>query len=212
MKEISGVRFCCSRKFLIGEGNGGARVYIGLGKDGCEKAVKRILKDSFDKSDLAEHEKTILRQKNAIKSNNVVNYWFLDDESEDDFSYLILDLCEENLEDYVERTDSEKLKKEAPDIIKQILKGLADLHGNSPPILHRDVKPKNILQDVEGNWLLADFGLSRLLTGGVNTHRSIQRGTEDWRAVESYPSNEMDVDADDVRYKKESDVQVEFAR
>ena len=198
------MRFCCSKEFLIGKGFDGTRVYIALGKDGSEKAVKRLPKDFC--ADLAEQEKQILRESNAMKSDHVVNYWFLDDQSSEDFSYLMLDLCEENLENFVSRTNLDELVKEAPEIMRHILKGLADLHGNSQPVLHRDIKPQNILRNVYGNWLLADFGLSRRLTGSANTHKSKQSGTTDWRAVESYPSNETS--DDQVRYKKESDIQV----
>ena len=208
VKYINGVRVCCSEQFLIGKGCDGTRTYVGLGIDGSEKAVKCLRKDACE--NLAEQEKKILKEPRAEKSNNVVNYWFLDDEIDKDYLYLILHLCEENLEDFIRRTPLEKLVAKAPDIIQHILKGLADLHSNSPPILHRDVKPQNILRDVNDNWLLADFGLSRLLTGGANTLVSKQRGTPYWRAVESYPLTDDMAEKDGVRYKKESDIQVRF--
>uniref|UniRef100_A0A7S4DSA2 Protein kinase domain-containing protein n=2 Tax=Lotharella globosa TaxID=91324 RepID=A0A7S4DSA2_9EUKA len=43
-----------------------------------------------------------------------------------------------------------------------ISKALCWLHGNDPPILHRDLKPDNILFDYYGQAKIADFGLSRL--------------------------------------------------
>ena len=209
IKEVNGVRVCCLEEFLIGKGSDGTRTYIGLGKDGSEKAVKCLRKDACRK--LAEQEKKILKQPSAMKSNHVVNYWFLDDETDNHYLYLILDLCEENLEDFISRTDSKELDKVAPSIIQHILKGLGDLHSNPQAILHRDVKPRNILRNVDGNWLLADFGLSRLLTKGANTLVSKQRGTQDWRAVESY-SLSVPMEEKDARYKKESDIQVRFCK
>ena len=77
--------------------------------------------------------------------------------------------------------------------------GNGPFHRYSQVILHRDIKPHNILRNVEGNWLLSDFGLRRLLAGDAST--------DDWRAVESYSSNEISGDGN-VQYKKESDVQV----
>ena len=120
-----------------------------------------------------------------------------------------MDLCEETLADFVERSSFHNLIKVAADIIRQILKGLADLHRDPNPILHRDLKPSNTMRNVQSNWLLADFGISRILTGDDSTHASTQRGTENWRAVESYPSNGL-TDNGKVRYKKESDIQVGF--
>ena len=205
IKEVNGVRVCCSKEFLIGRGADGTRVYIGLGKDGCEKAVKRFHRDVC--TGLAEQEKEILVK---IKSNNVVKYWFLSDENYNkEYLFLILDLCEETLEDFVNQQNStDNLAKIAPVIIRQVLEGLHDLHHGEPPILHRDLKPKNILRNVDGKWLLADFGISRFLAGGVTTHLSVQRGTKDWRAVESYPSSNDVSNDGQVRYKKESDIQV----
>jgi len=47
-------------------------------------------------------------------------------------------------------------------VFHQVLEGLAFLHGNS--ILHRDVKPENILINYEGHVKLTDFGISKILS------------------------------------------------
>lgn len=55
-------------------------------------------------------------------------------------------------------------------IALDIAKALAYLHDTCVPrILHRDVKPSNILLDTEYNAYLSDFGLARLL-GNSETH------------------------------------------
>ncbi len=208
IKEVNGVRVSCSEEFLIGKGSDGTRVYVGLGKDGVERAVKCLHRDSFS-AGLAEQEKKVLTKHSTTKSNYVVNYWFLDEQSDKNYLFLILDLCEETLADFVGRSSSHDLIKIAADIIRQVLKGLADLHCDPNPILHRDVKPSNILRNVQGNWLLADFGISRIMTGDISTYESTQRGTDNWRAVESYPSDGT-TDDGKARYKKESDIQVGF--
>ncbi len=205
VKVVNGVRVCCSKEFLIGRGGDGTRVYVGLGKDGYEKAVKRLPRDAC--ADLAEQEKQVLNELNATQSNYVVNYWFSDYKYDNEYLFLILDLCEETLEEFVDRSIVDDLMTMAPDIVQQILKGLADLHRDPKPILHRDLKPSNILRNVHGKWLLADFGISRILTGGASSHLSKERGSKYWRAVESCSSNGIPADSP-VRYKKESDIQV----
>ena len=187
IKNINGVRACFENEFLIGYGADGTRVYIGLAEDGYEKAVKRIIKSGNPRK-LAETEKKILNCPNIVNSKRVVNYWYYDEQSDNNFAFLILDLHEETLKDYVKAQSQEILTTNAPVIIRQILEGLDDLHGTMKPILHRDLKPSNILRNVQGDWILADFGISRMLPEGQTTHQSEESGTTFWRAVESYPS------------------------
>ena len=47
-------------------------------------------------------------------------------------------------------------------IFKQIVYGLAHCHCRS--VLHRDIKPDNILMDGEDGIKICDFGVSRLIT------------------------------------------------
>ncbi|XP_046862853.1 serine/threonine-protein kinase/endoribonuclease IRE1-like [Xenia sp. Carnegie-2017] len=119
--------------------------------------------------------------------------------------YLILDLCEESLKSYVKSSSLSDLQNALPKIIRQILNGLADLHSGENPIIHRDLKPTNVLRDSQDNFLIADFGISRILNNDSTTHESSPNtGTEYWIAPESYCE---DVDSiDKGRYKKESDV------
>ena len=207
--EKSGVRVCFLDQFCIGKGSDGTRVYVGLGKDGVEKAVKRMRKDACGSS--ANHEKQVLTKNKTIESNNVINYWVLDEESDKEYLLLILELCEETLEDFVGRKNLKYLLAIAPEIIRQILKGLADLHRDPMPILHRDLKPSNILQNVDGKWLLADFGISRIMEKDASTFRTNQKGTKDWMAVETCQGNKKASDGK-VRCKKESDIQVSFLK
>ena len=205
INKINGVRVCCEDEFKIGQGADGTSVYIGLSEDGYERAVKRLVKNVSGQ--LGLHEQNVLNTLNAVDSKYIVRYWFYDEDSDDGFAYLMLDLCEETLEHYVKNQSQETLDENAVVIIRQILEALNDLHRKPTPVLHRDVKPSNILRNVHDKWLMADFGLSRTLSEEQTTHQSEERGTKFWRAVESYPNENGDDNCSNkVRFEKKSDI------
>ncbi|XP_046862693.1 serine/threonine-protein kinase/endoribonuclease ire-1-like isoform X2 [Xenia sp. Carnegie-2017] len=203
VKVVGNVRAIFSEEFCIGKGSNATRVYLGLGKDGYGKAVKRIHRDSFIQ--LAQQEKKILNDIKARKSKYVVNYFDLDEDNGTDYVYLILDLCEESLVKFVEVSTKHDLQKALPDILRQILKGLADLHSGPNPILHRDLKPSNVLRDSKSQFLIADFGISRIMKNDTSTFDSnSSMGTQDWIAPESYREDHDPLIK--ARYKRKSDV------
>ena len=78
--------------------------------------------------------------------------------------------------------------------IRDIAKGLMFLHQKSEKILHRDVKPENIMVEKStDNAILIDFGSSR--TAGINNTISY---TEGYTPIEQYYSLESQGDYTDV--------------
>ncbi len=81
----------------------------------------------------------------------------------------------------------------AVEIGRQVCRGLSVAHGDSPPIIHRDIKPQNVLVGYDGNGLrvrISDFGLAK----HVNplTLLASARGTRGFKAPETW----ADVGAD----------------
>ena len=99
---IGGYGVCFEEVFVIGTGSYGTKVYVCLGCDGIERAMKRLPKSS-DRND----EREILTSKNVIKSEQIVNYHFFDEISDKHNDYLILDLYEQNLEEYIKEHKDE---------------------------------------------------------------------------------------------------------
>ena len=82
---------------------------------------------------------------------------------------LVFDYMDKDLKKYMDTNgDHCKLK---PPVIKsfmyQLLKGIAFCHENR--VLHRDLKPQNLLINNQGVLKLADFGLARAFGIPVNT-------------------------------------------
>jgi len=85
------------------------------------------------------------------------------------------------------------------DLIKQVCRGLALAHNESPPIVHRDIKPQNILVGYEAEGLRArvsDFGLAK----AVNplTLLATTAGTVAFKPPEAFAERQGDSCASDV--------------
>lgn len=78
-------------------------------------------------------------------------------------------------------------------IAKEAAQGLEYLHnGCKPPIIHRDVKPTNILLNEDFQAKLADFGLSRTFAVEADTHiTTVVSGTPGYLDPEYYILNRL---------------------
>ncbi len=87
----------------------------------------------------------------------------------------------------------------AVEIARQVCRGLAVAHGEDPPIIHRDIKPQNILIGYEGDGLRArvcDFGLAKRVN--PLTMLASTRGTRSFKAPEAFLDPQSDSCAGDV--------------
>lgn len=78
----------------------------------------------------------------------------------------------------------------AVSIAKQLCKGLAEAHKSG--VIHRDLKPQNIMIDSKGNGRIMDFGIARTLKGEGLTAEGMVIGTPEYMAPEQVEGKEVD--------------------
>jgi serine/threonine protein kinase len=85
------------------------------------------------------------------------------------------------------------------DLVKQVCRGLAQAHQEKPPIIHRDIKPQNILVGYEADGLRArvcDFGLAKKVN--PLTLLATAAGTLAFKPPEAFAQHKGDSPAADV--------------
>ncbi len=100
------------------------------------------------------------------------------------------------LMDYIEGPNLEVLQKEQPEqrfplalslaLLAPIIDALNYLHHQDPPIIHRDVKPANIIVPMKGEGaVLVDFGIAKEFVEDKTTN-VIRHGSPGYAAPEQY--------------------------
>ena len=113
--------------------------------------------------------------------------------------FLVMPLCSGSAEREVGRMS----EGEAWRFLRDVASGLAYLHGHE--VIHRDIKPDNILRDDAGDYLISDFGISTRMRSTLhrNSTRQGERltdvsGTIAYMAPELFTSKPVAVKATDV--------------
>jgi serine/threonine protein kinase len=128
----------------------------------------------------------------TLEHNNICNIHEID-ETED--GQLFISMAYYQGDSLDKRIKEKPLPiEEAIDIIIQIAQGLAKAHENE--IIHRDVKPANIMLTKEGVVKVLDFGLAKLSTQTKLTKESTTLGTVSYMSPEQAKGEEVDYRTD----------------
>uniref|UniRef100_A0A673KWG1 Probable serine/threonine-protein kinase irlB n=2 Tax=Sinocyclocheilus rhinocerous TaxID=307959 RepID=A0A673KWG1_9TELE len=197
--RLGNLTLVLSDEFQIAKGSDGTQVFLGLRDDGTEVAVKRMNRFNYQ---VLRNEEEFLRLP-ELDSPSIVRY--VDFAEDTHFGYLVLHLCEYTLEEYIQDhlpDESAERSLVLKKLVKEVLCSLQVLHDQKTKVLHRDIKPQNVLIDIHGKARLADFGISRRLKQSETTLRTSIAGTRSWKAKET-----IDEEVN-TGYKRSSDIQV----
>jgi serine/threonine-protein kinase len=172
---------------LLGQG-GFAWVFAGRDADGTAVAVK-LLKPRYagdpqfetrfrNEAELAaklRHPRIIPIRAVARAGNDV---------------YFAMELCPDSLGARIER-DGPLPEAEVARIAREVAEGLQFAHGEG--VIHRDLKPDNILLRADGSAVITDFGIARTLSGYVaSTGVNMTIGTPHYLSPEQAQGRTLD--------------------
>ncbi len=158
---------------------------VWLGRDevlGRQVALKRIgLLPGADKADLARAEREA-RLSARLNHPHVVSVFDFVADDESDARWLVME--------YVDGTTLAQIIRRggplSPDVAAPLLRQVADalVAAHAAGILHRDVKPSNILVDRSWNLKLTDFGIARIEADASLTQTGLLTGSPAYLAPE----------------------------
>ncbi|MBO0351168.1 serine/threonine protein kinase [Phormidium pseudopriestleyi FRX01] len=158
---------------------------LDMGQEVAIKALSlRRLKD-WKSLELFEREGRVLSQLNHPGIPNYLDYFQLDTDDDRRF-YIVQEIAPgKSLQDWVE-SGWHPTELEVRDLAQQLLEILVYLHQISPPVIHRDIKPPNIIRQSEGKILLIDFGAVKDTYRHTMTSGSTLVGTYGYMAPEQF--------------------------
>ena len=189
-------------KRILGRGSLGTIVYEGELDDGRPVAVKRMLREYCG---MAEREITNLLS--CDEHPNLVRYYSREEDAT--FVYLSLTLCAYSLDDWVEKRKRKAIAAGAFEVTPKLVRlmgevaaGVAHLHALS--IVHRDIKPQNILIDRQGHARISDMGLAKQFEGTHFSYSIGNAGSTGWMAPEivRLRNSEREVNQQGQEYRK----------
>ncbi len=111
--------------------------------------------------------------------------------------YLIMDYIEgQNLENIINARGGKVLEEEAIGWVSQVCDALEYLHNQTPPIIHRDIKPQNIIITPQGEPVLVDFGVAKVYQANQKTTIGARAVTPGYSPPEQYLQTGTDEHSD----------------
>ena len=177
----------------IGMG-GMARVFRALDHRLNRQVAVKILRE--DLAEDAELRRRFHEESQAVAMLSHPNIVAVYDVSRSaDLEYIVMELIDGvTLKQYMQRKGNKLNWREALHFITQIVKALGHAHGRG--IIHRDIKPHNIMVLRDGSVKVADFGIARVVSGGHSTLTQEALGSVHYISPEQAKGSRIDARSD----------------
>ena len=175
-------------------GTGGmGQVYRVLDKKIDEEMALKLLKP-----EIAADKKILNRFRNELKfarkiaHKNVCRMYDFNEEAGTPFITMEY-VAGEDLKSFIRRS-GKLTETKAIAVASDVAEGLIEAHRLG--VIHRDLKPQNIMIDKLGNARIMDFGIARSTEGKGVTEKGIIIGTPDYMSPEQVEGQETDLRSD----------------
>jgi serine/threonine protein kinase len=189
-----GTTFAGRYKIIEELGTGGmGEVYSVKDEKLDEEIALKVLRPEIaaDKG-MIERFKNELKLARKIAHRSVCKMYDLNEEEGTHFITMEY-VTGEDLKSYI-RKKGKILEKEAISIAKQVCEGLSEAHELG--VVHRDLKPQNIMIDKKGRATIMDFGIARSKEAPGVTTTGMMIGTPDYISPEQAEGKEADKRSD----------------
>ena len=158
-------------------------------------AIKTIALDALDAREAAEFEgrfRAEMRSAGRLQHQNIVALY--DTGRDDGTAYIVMELVRG--QDLKQRLAGgwRPGAAEAAAIVLQLLAALEYAHAQR--VVHRDVKPANLMLQDDGRLKLCDFGVARLADADATRTRGMVVGTARYASPEQLSGGEVDARTD----------------
>lgn len=155
-------------------------------------AVKILKKEFCDNEEIVEKFKGEATAIAKLNDSNIVN--ILDVGTQEDINYIVMELVDgKTLKEIIQKTG--KMNYESAIVAAiQVAKALDCAHRNK--IIHRDVKPQNILVADNGVIKVTDFGIAKSTTSSTITNTSTIMGSAHYLSPEQAKGGFIDYRTD----------------
>lgn len=193
-KLTTGTIFAGRYQIIEELGRGGmGRVYKALDRETQEKIALKLIKP-----EIASDQKTVERFRNELKSARKISHPHvcrMYDLGKEKGSYFITMeyVPGEDLRSFIRRAAPLSTARTIS-IAKQVCEGLMEAHKLG--VIHRDLKPQNIMIDKQGNARIMDFGIARSLKAKSITGAGVMIGTPEYMSPEQVEGKDADQRSD----------------
>jgi serine/threonine-protein kinase len=155
-------------------------------------ALKILHEQYSTDEDFVERFKREARSVAQLQHPNIVTV--IDRGEEEGRQYIVFEYIEgENLKEHVVRQGRLDVR-EALEIADEVARGLAFAHEQG--LIHRDVKPQNVLLNGDGRAKVTDFGIARTVDVDGMTQTGTVLGTSNYIAPEQASGQPVDAHSD----------------